>query len=121
MSEKENSEILIRHLKAELFRDITPDGFLATQVTDPNGYYIKVLVLRNDVDVVSETLKGEWDGEKMVQFEEEVTIEQRPVRIQECAVKLTPRMAVNLHSALARELDALPEEVRTRYGIEKDS
>jgi cytochrome c biogenesis factor len=78
-----------------------------------------VLVLRNDVEVTSETMSGDWDGEKMVQFDEEVFINQEPVRVQEFGLKLTPRMAVNLHTALTRELEDLPPEIAKQYGIEK--
>lgn len=113
-------ELVVRHEKSTLYREIVPNGFLATQVSDGNGYYIKVLVLRNDVEVVSERMKGDWDGEKLVMFDEEVIIDQRPIRIQETSLQLTPKMAVNLHAALSRELDSLPDEIANRYGIKKE-
>ena len=115
-----NKKLVIKHVKANLYREIQPDSFLATQLSDANGYYIKMLVMRNDVNVVSETLSGEWNGETMVQFDESVVIEQTPIRIQEMALKLTPRMAVNLHAALSRELDELPPEIIRQYGIQKE-
>lgn len=115
-----NKKLVIKHVKANLYREIQPDSFLATQLSDANGYYIKMLVMRNDVNVVSETLSGEWNGETMVQFDESVVIEQTPIRIQEMALKLTPRMAVNLHAALSRELDELPPEIIRQYGIQRE-
>ena len=121
MNEKnEIPELVVKHEKSPLYREIVPNGFLATQVSDANGYYIKVLVLKNDVEVVSERMKGDWDGEKLVQFDEEVIIDQRPIRIQETSLQLTPKMAVNLHAALSRELDSLPDEIAERYGIKKE-
>lgn len=120
MSEEQKStKLVIKHSKAKLYREVQPDGFLATQTSDANGHYVKVLVLKNDVEVTSETMSGEWDGEKMIQFDEEVVINQEPVRIQEMSLKLTPRMAVNLHTALTRELEDLPKDVAKQYGIEK--
>lgn len=115
-----DKKLVIKHKKASLYREIQPDGFLATQLSDTNGYYIKMLVIKNDINVIAETLNGEWNGESMAQFDENVVIEQIPVRVQELALRLTPRMAVNLHSALSRELDELPPEIIRQYGIQKE-
>ena len=40
-------------------------------------------------------------------------------KLYELALKLTPRMAVNLHTAISRELESLPDEVAIQYGIQK--
>ncbi|MGD9639076.1 MAG: hypothetical protein AB7U85_08465 [Alphaproteobacteria bacterium] len=116
----DEKQLVIKHVRSNLYREVQPDSFLATQLSDANGYYIKMLVMRNDINVVSETLCGEWNGESMVQFDESVVIEQKPVRIQEVSLRLTPRMAVNLHAALSRELDELPPEIIKQYGIQKE-